>query len=213
MPLPKPVTADEATLCYLAGIFDGEGCVSASIQKKNTCLLSVSVVMTDRQAVDLLYEVFGGSFTIRLDDSKKGKSKQVFSWRISNAESAAALEVFAKLCRVKKAVSEKGLMLARRFSAGASGPAVSVEEKQARLTLMLEIRELVGRSSLDQNKIESFLKQRHNGAKSIVSDSGLRFRSQSEAAKFLGVRTTAINSAILKGHKCCGMSWRMLHDN
>ena len=213
MPLPKPVLADEATLCYLAGVFDGEGCVSASIQKKNTCLLSVSVVMTDRQAIDMFYDVFGGSRSIRVDETKKGKSKTVFSWRIYNAESVAALEVLSTRCRVKKNVAHKGLMLARRFSPGAAGPAVSLEEKQARLALMAEIRALVGRSSLDHNKIESFLKQRHNGAKAIVSDSGLRFRSQSEAARSLGVHTTAINSAIINGHKCCGTYWRLLHDN
>jgi hypothetical protein len=213
MPHSKPITANEVTLAYLAGVFDGEGCVSVSIQKKNTCLLSVTVVMTDREAVDLFYEVFGGSFYIKNDDTKKLKSKTVYSWRICNAESANALEVFSKYCRVKKEVAKKGLELACRFSPGAAGPASSLEEKQSRLALMIDIRATVGRSSLDKTKIESFLKQRYNGAKSVVSESGLRFNSQSEAAKFLGVHTTAINSAIIKGHKCCGTYWRTLHDN
>jgi hypothetical protein len=213
MPLSKAVTADEQTLHYLAGVFDGEGCVSVSIQKKNTCLLSVTVVMTDRQAIDLFYDVFGGSFVVKNDPTKNGKSKNVFSWRIYNAEAVAALDVFAARCRVKQVVAQKGLMLARRFSPNAIGAAVSLEEKKARLSLMIEIRELVGRSSLDQNKIESFLKQRHNGAKAVVSENGMKFNSQSEAARFLGVHTTAINSAILKGHKCSGTHWRIVHDN
>jgi hypothetical protein len=210
MPQPKPITADEATLAYLAGVFDGEGCVSVSIQKKNTCLLSVSVVMTDRQAVDLFFDVFGGSFKFKNDNTKKGKSKTVYTWRIHNAESAGALEVFSKYCRVKKEVSKKGLELALMFSAGKAGPSCSIEEKKGRLALMLDIRALVGRSELDAGKIESFLTQRNNGAKSIISDNGLSFKSQSEAARFLGVHTTAINSAIINGHKCCGMNWRTI---
>jgi len=213
MPLPKTVTADEQTLHYLAGVFDGEGCISVSIQKKNTCLLSVTVAMTDRQAIDLFYDVFGGSFVYKSDSRKKGKSRNVFTWRIYNAEAAAALRVFASRCRVKQNVAQKALMLAGRFSPNAAGAAVSLEEKKARLSLMIEIRKLVGRSSLDQNKIESFLTQRHNGAKSVVSENGMKFNSQSEAARFLGVHTTAINSAILKGHKCGGTNWRIVHDD
>lgn len=207
MPQPKPITANETTLAYLAGVFDGEGCVSVSIQKKNTCLLSVSVAMTDRQAVNLFFEVFGDSFKIRNDDTKKGKSKTVYTWKIHNAESAGALEVFSKYCRVKKDVSKKGYELALRFFAGKAGRSCSVEEKNARLALMLDIKALVGCSKLDAGKIESFLTQRNNGAKSIISDTGLSFKSQSEAARFLGVHTTAINSAVIKGHKCCGMNW------
>ena len=207
MPSPKLITADDVTLSYLAGVFDGEGCVSVSIQKKNTCLLSVSVVMTDRQAVDLFFEVFGGSFKIRNDNTKKGKSKTVYTWKIYNAESAGALGVFSKYCRVKKEVSKKGLELALKFSAGKAGPSCSIEEKRERLALMVDIKALVGRSKLDEDKVESFLTQRNNGAKSVVTDTGMSFKSQSEAARFLGVHTTAINSAVIKGHKCCGMNW------
>ena len=213
MPASKPVTADENTLCYLAGVFDGEGCVSAAIQVKNTCLLSVSVVMTDIQAVQLFHEVFGGFFRFKNDETKKFKSKKVYTWNIYNAESLEALRVFSKYCRVKKEVCEAGFLLAKRFSPGKAGPAVPIEEKVERLILMKRIRELVGRTTLSEERIESFLKQRYNGAKKVTTDTGLIFNSQSEAARHFGVHTTAINAAVINGHKSCGLSWRFLDDN
>ena len=70
-------TWTETELAYLAGIVDGEGCISISTSRKHEgCRLEV--VNTDPRLIEWIHERFGG--TIRLRDDRPAHQKSIWYW-------------------------------------------------------------------------------------------------------------------------------------
>jgi hypothetical protein len=95
---------------YLAGLFDGEGCISARFEKtstgrKNTRLI-ISVGMYSRAPVELFKQRFGGGF------NKSGKR---WSWWVCGITAKESLEVFSKLCILKSEQAKLGLLLIKEI--------------------------------------------------------------------------------------------------
>ena len=75
-------------LSYIAGIIDGEGCLSIHKTKhKNrkgfglSYQIVVSVEMCSKKIINILFNEFGGSMGTRIRDKKW---KRTYSWRISS---------------------------------------------------------------------------------------------------------------------------------
>lgn len=194
---------------YLCGLFDGEGCVHAGIAKDNTARVSVSVTMLDPEPVVLFHKIFGGSYVVHQGSS----SRPAHMWQLANAAAIPALEVIVSGCLVKSRAARPALELARRMAAGARGVTVSSEEKSLRLDLVRQVRAVVNRKAIDEGAAARYLKENRRSSKPVISSDGVVFASQVEAAKALGVTSTAISYAVAKGTKCRGRYWSFTHAN
>lgn len=89
-------------LAYLAGIVDGEGCVF--IQKKH--VLTLTIGMRDREAIDLFSSYFGIVGRTRTKD-KKGGIHHV--WCVTHRRAFTALKELLPYMRVKRRQAELAL--------------------------------------------------------------------------------------------------------
>jgi hypothetical protein len=75
--------SDKAKYGYLAGILDGEGCITVGAGQKETCTNYNSIVCvqnTSRQLIDWLQKNFGGS--VYLSKKATEKTKEAYMWRV-----------------------------------------------------------------------------------------------------------------------------------
>jgi len=89
---------------YLAGIFDGEGCVSVSFHNHAMSMTATaSVAMCDREPIDLLHKRFGGVVKIEQpkNDGKHRPRRLRYRWSVRGKSATEALGVFAVLCKIK----------------------------------------------------------------------------------------------------------------
>jgi hypothetical protein len=76
----------EVEKAYIAGIVDGEGCIGAAeVRDKRPgrgpgVMFTIFVAMTDRQAVDLLQELYGGHVREKIDARNVGR-RPCFCWQ------------------------------------------------------------------------------------------------------------------------------------
>jgi len=83
---------------YLAGIFDGEGCVTAQHRPGHTRLL-LTVAMTDPAILKLFQSRFGGY--VRTYDSSN-RRKKICQWYKTGGQSIETAKILAELCLIKK---------------------------------------------------------------------------------------------------------------
>ena len=67
---------------YLAGLFDGEGCIYLHLNRK--CSVILYIGMTDGCVIRWLKDTFGGKTRIVL--RPKGERKQAYSWEILSSQ-------------------------------------------------------------------------------------------------------------------------------
>jgi hypothetical protein len=94
-------------LAYLAGLFDGEGCISITQlwTKENYQLAQarITIKMCDKQGIDLAHRLFGGR--VRLQKIKKGRDQWV--WNITTRpEICRFIDAVGPYCRIKTAQFE-----------------------------------------------------------------------------------------------------------
>ena len=84
---------DKEVLAWAAGLIDGEGCIS--IAKADRKLKSphykmqVQVAMCHKPTIERLYEMFGGSVSMR---HGKGHNRNSWTWTIFNNQAAVLLK-------------------------------------------------------------------------------------------------------------------------
>ena len=110
--------SDDIELSYLAGFFDGEGCVSIYHSKKLWGAevrprhhIRAFVVNTDRQVPDRFRELFGGSLYIDL--RKNPKHKVAYRWNVNGGNAAKFLYVIQPYLRIKYDLAELALEFQR----------------------------------------------------------------------------------------------------
>ena len=80
-----------AELAYIAGFFDGEGCVCIYRVRNRTYALAVSVSQVDPRPLIFVSKFFGGKVSAR--PPQKGHSKlPYFQWRLSASNACYFLE-------------------------------------------------------------------------------------------------------------------------
>jgi hypothetical protein len=99
-----PITAAE--LGYLAGFFDGEGCIDGN-RRGAAWGLRVSASNTDERPLRRLQSVFGGS----IYSKRQGDRRSCSVWQASGRKAARFLEVLLPYLVVKRAQAEAGLRL------------------------------------------------------------------------------------------------------
>ena len=105
---------------YLAGVFDGEGCISLTIWNSEHPKLSlrVQMVMHTPLLVALFQARFGGSLTT----TEKEDGKIRYTWTITGKNSKEALEVFSVLCQYKNREADLALEMIETITSGGRVP-------------------------------------------------------------------------------------------
>lgn len=123
-------------LIYLAGYFDGEGCVSVQKATKKYPYLQVQVASGDKEIIEKYFEVFGG----HLYKEKGGTNRQLYRWTIGGAKAQEVLKILLPFLFAKKAQAE--LALIPNFRPGRQGIRLTAEERQLRLSVMAQIHKI-----------------------------------------------------------------------
>jgi hypothetical protein len=197
-------TSDE----YLAGLFDGEGCVSMHLAKAGYVSVHVKVSMCDRAPVAALFARFGGSMSDGQQITKTGR--HVYTWSVFNAECVEALRVFSRLCLVKNAVAVAALPTAENMASNPTRGVLSQAEKKARIEaaqVIARINKPVGkRRILDGDLVEVYMApKRMGGGKRVRLSDGRIFDTTMAAATALGVSISAVSLAKRKGTRTAGL--------
>jgi hypothetical protein len=95
-------------IIYLAGFFDGEGCISIVRDKTRlgniSYRLRISANQVDRQPIDLLKECFGG--LIQVTKKSNPKHRPIYSWQQHSQKALSTLVLMLPYLRVKKEQAE-----------------------------------------------------------------------------------------------------------
>jgi hypothetical protein len=127
--------AEEVLLAYLAGLFDGEGCVMIAKKKTRGVSpsfgLNVSLSNTDGRVTQLLKQRFGGY--VKYAPDRRPNHRACYFWCLSGARMGAA---FLQSIRPYTVIKSEQIDLALRFARGVSwGPgrltASQIDEREA----------------------------------------------------------------------------------
>lgn len=96
-------------VAYLAGVFDGEGCVLISKRKarfdkkevNDVYTLQVAVGMSDLVVIHLFAKRFGGAINTR-KDIRKGSYKVVYTWHLASRKAFDFVKTILPFSRGKK---------------------------------------------------------------------------------------------------------------
>ena len=107
------------TLAYIAGIFDGEGCVSISKEKERTTIkgysyrLRVIVGNTNEWLIKFLQSQFGGNIVLR--QPRMPWYKPIWQWQIGAKLAQVFLEALLPYLQLKKHQAELGIAFQNKF--------------------------------------------------------------------------------------------------
>lgn len=99
----SPAALPSDVLAYVAGFFDGEGCVNFTTRGKyKSLLLRVMVRNTDRAVIDYLQSLFGGRIETKMAYPGKPHWKTSYCWRIDGAKAVEFLLAIEPWVRIKR---------------------------------------------------------------------------------------------------------------
>ena len=112
---------ERCVIAYAAGIIDGEGYVGikrASHKNRYTkgYHARIQVRMVDREPLDLLAGLFGGS--VRHERPQMLTRRELFAWQITDAKAEAALRRLLPMLLVKRRPAKRLLVLRRLMQRG-----------------------------------------------------------------------------------------------
>ena len=101
--MQQPISISDIELAYIAGFFDGEGCIHYSFKKHWTdrppnSLVWMQVSNTDQQVIDYLKGKFGG-FIFR-QDNRDGR-RVLYNWKITGRQTFVILRLLLPYLRTK----------------------------------------------------------------------------------------------------------------
>lgn len=201
---------------YLAGIFDGEGCVSIHLNKRGFISVGVRVMMCDSEPIDALFRRFGGKRSVATRKSSTGRDVHI--WHTDNGLAVGALTVFSILCLNKRRACELALSIAVDMARNPPGHGLALIERERRLGVLKEFMNLPNRRlgtarAPDPGMAAKYLAPRTYGAVRVKRDDGVIFTNQREAARLMGVSSCAISYAIRKGGRSCGHRWSFVNGH
>ena len=124
----KENTLEDTKLAYIAGIVDGEGCISVRKRGIHGSLPLISVVNTNWEVLKLIKDTFGGSISIH-NRPKTEASKWCYIWRQSCLPAAETLERLLPYLIVKK----KHALLAIQLTTCNSKEALQITQEISKL--------------------------------------------------------------------------------
>jgi len=128
-------------LSYLAGMFDGEGCISISHGAKSWNL-SCYVTMAGEYIPRLFQFHFGGSIHHRKHNPAKMQWHDYYKWHIAANKAATFLEELLPYLRLKRPQAELAIKFQRRISSRGHKclPNSEVALREAEIILMHSLK-------------------------------------------------------------------------
>lgn len=122
----------EAEKAYLAGIIDGEGCITiCKGARYENRVVTVAVAMNDREPLDLLFNIFGGCFvTLRKNNPKW---RDGWRWAVKQRKAKVVLEAVLPYLRVKHRQVVLALEFINSFTHIGGRATTAQREKQCQL--------------------------------------------------------------------------------
>lgn len=119
-------------IAYIAGFFDGEGCVriKEANQGGNSFYIIAHITNTNQKILLSIQNLFGGA--IRMQE--RGKNKTVYSWSITSSEAVDFLQTLSPFLEEKL----EQALLAVKFHKEKSS--LKLEEKQSWARVMSEMK-------------------------------------------------------------------------
>ncbi len=142
---------------YLAGIFDGEGYISAYVNKQGQWTMRCGVGMASRQIIEMFLHRFGGHIHKRKKLTVGGL--QLWEWYITSSKSIEFLQFVIKDCVIKGKQAKLALPIAKSMERYVSGigrkgislssgkPAISDKEFKIRTNAFTLLKSLNGARS------------------------------------------------------------------
>ena len=99
---------DEAEKAYLAGLIDGEGCISAFKNKgQDNINPQFRICMTERAPIDLFSEYFGGNVSTHIP--KEAKYKISYAYHTTGKKTNEILKLVTPYLKVKKSQAKMAM--------------------------------------------------------------------------------------------------------
>ena len=131
---------DPIEVAYLAGFFDGEGCIAINRVRSS---LYLQVVQTrDREPLDRFHAMFGGR--VFLSNRRTLSGRTVWTWQLHAEPMFTALEAMLPYLTVKRDEARIALQY-KRYPKGTNR--LSVEDREARLDIMEKLRTIRHRTT------------------------------------------------------------------
>ena len=116
------INIPDIILSYIAGIFDGEGCVRIAKMaptKYGTVNiiyeLQLNIVNTNKDIIEFLYKTIGCGHISKIDRSKENK-KIIYRYSISNKKASQLLDLLLKYLIIKKKQAKIAINFVKTFT-------------------------------------------------------------------------------------------------
>jgi hypothetical protein len=130
----------ETDKAWLAGIIDGEGCISAFLNKETGGIIGcLNVLMTHKPTIYRIFKIVGDGFIYKQPPAKRGY-KQLWGWRITSNRAANLLAQIAKYMTTKRKQARMYIKMMALYDGKKNRIASRVNHAE-RLSLMNAIRE------------------------------------------------------------------------
>lgn len=129
---------------YLAGYFDGEGCVSFVKALKQYPSLRISIASADKEILELFSAQFGGAVH---KEKSQGRKRQMYRWTKTGEDAQNILRQLAPFLIGKRPQAE--LALIPDFRKGKVGKRLTEEERQLRLQVMAQVQSINQRITVE----------------------------------------------------------------
>jgi len=161
-------------ISYLAGYFDGKGCIFAKFEPdKKYCNLSLEVDSRyDKKPLNLMFSMFGGKVDIRWSERDQ---KCFYHWQLEDVKKIRkALKLMLPFLRTKLFQAQLGIRLAERIIIGtkkrlwSKNHPLSEHEKTKREEIVKQLKELKTQISYELKLAETKRKDSTTSAEAIV---------------------------------------------
>lgn len=122
---------------YLAGIFDGEGCIYANHNKKGNTVMSIHLVNTNKPLIYWLQREFGGNVYF---EKGKEKVRNKWAWRVKSKQIIKILSLMLPYLICKKEQAKLGIALRKSIELNKKGNQYGLIDKNYRVILCEKIR-------------------------------------------------------------------------
>lgn len=123
-------------LAYIAGVIDGEGSIGVySTSKCKSSTLQVVINMTDQEAINLAYSMFGGKLYSQVG---RAGDRRLYRWIVTGKRAQEVLVLIKPFIRVKRLQLEMALT----FPISTQGVTLSDADKYLRQVIDFRLREM-----------------------------------------------------------------------
>lgn len=137
------------SLEYLAGYFDGEGCVSFTKAGTKYPSLRIAVATADLEVLQEFFKRFGGSLS---KEKQSGRRRQMYRWYVCGGSRAQEiLKELLPFLVAKRPQAE--LAMIPDFRQGKVGKRLTNEERRVRLDILEQVQAINQRITVEQGPV------------------------------------------------------------